>query len=104
MTYAPISRPIVPEDIRQPSALAVLSWLCRAQAMTRKVGRAEAANWLAAHRAPEKAQTIFKAGIAAGSTSDSTLGAEGTVVGDFSMSMRTASSFFRILSDNSFTR
>lgn len=87
------------------SALAVISWLARGKAFAKKNSHLDAVDWLAAHRAPEQAQRIFSKGaIGAGSTTDSTLGPEGTVIGNFTETMRTASAFYRILSDGGFTR
>jgi hypothetical protein len=88
----------------ESSALAVLSWVARGKAVAQKSTFDDAVHWLAANRAPEQAQRIYKASIGAGSTTNSTLGSEGIAIGAFSDSMRTASAFYRILSDNGFTR
>jgi hypothetical protein len=86
------------------SAIAVLSWVARAKAVAQKSSFDDAVHWIAANRAPEQAQRIYKASIGAGSTTNSTLGSEGIAIGPFSDAMRTVSAFFRILSDNGFTR
>jgi hypothetical protein len=82
------------------SALAALSWIARGKVVARKHGYDEALSLLTANRVPER----IKAAIGAGSTLDSTLGPEGTVIGDFSNTMRMASAFYRMLSDNAFAR
>ena len=64
----------------------------------------EAADWLVSARAPSEAQRVFKAAVGAGSTTSSTLGPGLVEIGAFSNAMRTASAFFRILSDNGFAR
>src|SRR5262249_41016884 len=90
----------------EPSAIATLAWVARAQAVAQRFNAYEAEQFLAANRAPEQAQRIFKTALGAGTTTSSTLGTpfEGIAIGPFSDSMRTASAFYRILSDSGFTR
>ncbi len=88
----------------EPSALSVLSWVARGRAVARRRSPEEAADSLVSARAPSEAQRVFKAAVGAGSTTSSTLGPGLVEIGAFSNAMRTASAFFRILSDNGFAR
>lgn len=90
----------------ETSALATLSWIARGQRIRAKSHHDAAVSWLAANGAPAQAQHIFaaKSAIGAGSSTSSTLGTEGVAIGPFSDSMRTASAYYRILSDGGFTR
>jgi HK97 family phage major capsid protein len=92
------------QSLERESPIAVLSWVARAKAIAAKGYHDEAAAWMAANRAPEKAQRIFKSPAGAGSTIDSDLGDYGISIGAWSDSMRTQSAFYRILNDNGFTR
>src|SRR5262249_8920700 len=85
------------------SAIATLGWIARAKAVANRTSHLEAEEWLAAHRAPEAVQRVFKSAIGAGSTTDSDL-AFGINIGAWSDSMRTRSAFYRILADAAFTR
>jgi hypothetical protein len=62
----------------------------------------EAGDWLAANRAPERVQRIFKSAIGAGTSTSATQG--DVAIERFSDAMRTASAFYRILGDGGFTR
>jgi hypothetical protein len=65
------------------SAIATLGWVARAKAIACKGYYGEAKEWLAANRAPERAQRIFKAAIGAGSTADARIDVRwGTVDAD----------------------
>ncbi len=84
------------------SAIATLGWVARARAIAKKTFTDEAANWLAANGAPERARRIFaKAGVPAGSTASSDVGEFG-VTSWADTSLQTSSAFFRILADNAF--
>jgi hypothetical protein len=89
------------------SALATLSWVARALAVQCKTGRYdEAVAYLDANRLPGQIARVAKAALGAGTIASSSLGTpfEGIMIGPFSDAMRTASAFYRILSDNGFTR
>ena len=49
----------------EPCAIALLGWIARAKAIACKGYYGEAEEWLAANRAPERAQRIFKAATGA---------------------------------------
>ena len=84
------------------SAAAVLSWLARGKAYSRKTFHDEAAGWLRDNRAPELARTMFaKAAVGAG---DSSMAPAGITVGAWSDAARTSSAFFRIWNDAAFIR
>src|SRR5262245_25795407 len=87
----------------EPSAIATLGWIARAKALASKTNHGTAVEWLAANRAPDQVQRVFKAAIGAGSTTDSDL-AFGINIGAWSDSLRTRSAFYRILADAAFTR
>lgn len=86
------------------SPLALLAWDGRRKAIASKTSPYEAQEWLAAH-APEAVRRVLqKTAIGAGSTTDSTLGGEGTSIALFSDTLRTKSIFFRLMSDSAFAR
>lgn len=89
----------------EPSALAILGWVARAKAVSSKRGYADAVSFLAANHLPAQVDRIAKAAIGAGTVGPG-LGTpfEGIAIGPWSDAMRTASAFYRILSDNGFTR
>jgi hypothetical protein len=84
------------------SAAAVLGWIARGQAVASRGYPGDAANWLAANGAPERAQRIVKAAIGAGTTTDSDLGSYGISIGQWSEACRTRSVFYRLLADGAF--
>ena len=86
------------------SAIATLGWVARAKAIASKSYHEAAEDWLAANRAPERAQRIVKAPIGAATTGDSDLADYGISLGAWSDSLRTRSVFYRILADAAFTR
>lgn len=97
-------RPFLPSD--QPekfSALAAVSWAIRAKAIASKSTYHDAVAYLDANRLPAAVERIAKAAIGAGSTTSSTLGPGLVNVGDWSISMRTASAYYAIYSANDFT-
>jgi hypothetical protein len=88
------------------SPVATLGWVARYKAISQRKNQYAADLFLAASHVPEQVRRVCKAAIGAGTTTSNTLGTpfEGIVIGPFSDAMRTPSAFFRILSDNSFTR
>ena len=52
------------------SAIAQYGWIARAKAVANRKTYAEAVEWLAANRAPDQVQRVFKTAIGAGSTAD----------------------------------
>jgi hypothetical protein len=97
-------------QLPEPSAIATLGWLARAEAIASKSFADEARRWLADNHAPVQAQRIFdgrihaKAAVGAGSTTDSTLGQFGISIGAWSDAARTRSAFYRIWADGGFTK
>jgi hypothetical protein len=90
----------------EPSALATLAWVVRAKAVHSKAGYNAALDFLDANRLPGQIDRVCKAALGAGTIASSSLGTpfEGIMIGPWSDSMRTASAFYRVLSDGGFTR
>lgn len=80
---------------------ATLAWLIRAKLYAARTTFEGAVDWMAANRAPQQAQRIFKAGVPAASTTDPDFNA---AVSAFMGSAKTASALLRLLADNAVVR